>query len=256
MRLATMTACVLAATGCIDLGSDVEMHTDGVTAKDGYEREFRWESPRPCEVFLHERITDEELRLVQYTLRIHGEEYGLLYQIDDGAELPIRATAFSLTGTDALIVEANDHDLAVYDATGALVYEVHGYDQQDAGLTRVVQHRALAHTNAVEVIGCALPARDELGAVPAFLRNLGAGGRLPGSDVVALPEEAPQILEWDSELSILGALVLQSACTTSTWACPCLRWEEPYTGPVSGWCGRSSTAPPHRDVASRARPGL
>lgn len=249
MKLPSLITALLILSSCTESVSDIDTQSDGVAAKDRYERAFRWSSPRPCDIFLHERITDEQLRLVQYTLQLDGEEYVLLYELDEDEALPIRVTAFSITGSDALIVEASDEALAVYDAAGELIYEVLGYDAQDPRLTRVLQHRELPRTKALEVMSCALPARAELGAVPAFLRNLGAGGRLPGSDVVAMPENAPPILDWNSELSILGSLVLQSACTTSTWACPCLRWEEPYTGPVSGWCsddgapGTPSTSP-------------
>lgn len=234
-----MLCCGLAApTACVALDRpDAHSQADPIAVVEVYERHFRWTDPVPCEVFLHRRITDESARIVEYDARIGEREYSILYSVRSEDSHPLRVDVFEVTGGEGFSLEANEDTVRRLGLDGSLELEVFGYGagRQHTNVRVVVESDADA---ARALLGCALPLRGELGAVPQFLRNRGAGGQVPGApDIVALPGDAPPILEWRGALSFAGVFLREAACTTAGgWSCPCFRWHDPIAGTVDGWC--------------------
>jgi hypothetical protein len=244
-RRATVLACTSLAllSGCLEY--DVESTPYSVAVVDEYEQPFHWDEPRPCDIFLHERVTDEESRFVEHHARVGDRELAILYSIADPSEPhPLRVDVYELSGEQRLAITADDVNLVVRDALGDASYEVAEYDEAPPVTGIEAAGRPVNDPDALHLLGCALPLRAELGAVPAFLRNRATGGRLPEDpDVVEDSETSPPILEWNGEVTILGSLLLQAACVRAdTWKCPCMSWHDNIAGTVPGWCGDEAVA--------------
>lgn len=214
----------------LDVGNDEE----GVAVVDRYEREFEWTSPDSCRIYLDQRVTDQEARLVEYAAELDGEPLSVVYWFDEAAPRPVRVDVIAAAGP-TLSAELDAEQLVVRGPDGEIALEVTGYGRGPAD-TAVDAIAPLDEASLLALARCALPLRVELGPVPPFLRNLDVPGRLgEDPDVSEGSSEAPPILDWDGPVSVLGALLLQAACTrTDGWACPCLEWSE--LTHVEGWC--------------------
>lgn len=222
----------LTATACaIDpIGSDEER----VAVVDQYGREFRWDAPEACTVFLDRRITDQEARVVEYLARVDGAPASILYALHEGSELPVRVEVYAPGGAH-LAIALDEERLVARGRDGEVALEVVGYaggpDATEITVAAPIDEAALLALTA-----CALPLRAELGPVPPFLRNQDVPGRLSDDpDVSQGSSDARPILPWSGRASILGALLLQAACTQPDgWACPCLAGSG--LAEVDGWC--------------------
>jgi hypothetical protein len=210
----------------------------GVVIVDTYNREFSWSDPSPCTVFLHRRVTDQKSHLVEYDVRMGTRELSVLFTVDPGSNLPLAARVFDGSGGMLVTIEADDHDLRVHDRDRSDVVAVAGYPGTAAD-TSIEVNGTLEDDDALALLRCALPLRDELGAIPPFLLNREEGGRLPGDpDISSTPtEQDPVLTEWDADLTLLGAFTRASVCLQQDgWACPCFHVEHPAAGEVQGWC--------------------
>jgi hypothetical protein len=253
-RAAAAVALVSSLSACTDL--DPTETPNPIAVVDEYEQRFQWDAPRECDILVHRRITDEDARSVEYHARVGQREMAALYSIGDpDSEYPVRVAVFDLAGRQPLGVTANDRDLLILGADGEPSVEVRHYDDT-AAVSRVERiGPPIKDGYALHLLGCALPLRVEMGAVPAFLRNRASGGRLPEDpDVVADPETSPAILDWQGQGTILGALLLQASCTQpDNWKCPCLSWNDAIAGSVPGWCDSEPDRPAGNAVDSPGR---
>ena len=60
--------------GCAGDPSDVVGGPQKIAVVDTYEKDFAFETPVPCKLLLHRRITDDEARYVEYDARIGDTE--------------------------------------------------------------------------------------------------------------------------------------------------------------------------------------
>jgi hypothetical protein len=219
------------AAPSLDIGNDEE----GVAVVDRYDREYEWTAPDACRIYLDQRVTDQDARIVEYAAELDGEPLSVVYWFDEAALLPVRVDVIARAGR-TLSAELDAEHLVVRGADGEIALEVTGYGRGPAE-TVIDAVAPLDEDSLLALSQCALPLRTELGPVPPFLHNLDVPGRLGDDpDVSQGSSEAPPILDWDGPVSVLGALLLQAACTQSDgWACPCLEWSELTR--VEGWCG-------------------
>lgn len=228
---ATLAGCGLDTSGIHD-------QDHGVLIVDTYAREFVWDAPAPCTVFLHRRVTDQRSYLVEYDARVGSRELSVLFSVDPESGLPLVARVFDAGGTLLLAIEADDHALRVHDRDQVEVVAVDGYAAAKSD-TLVQVNGLLEDDDALALLRCALPLRDELGAIPPFLLNREAGGRLPGDpDISSSPtEQEPLLADWDGELTLLGSFTRASLCLQRDgWDCPCFQLDHPAAGEIDGWC--------------------
>lgn len=229
-----LIACVVASSAACAAPLDVGSDEEGVAVVDRYEREFAWSSPDACRVYLDQRVTDQDARVVEYAAELDGEPVSIVYRLDEAAPRPVRVDVFAAAGP-TLSAELDADHLVVRGADGEVALAVDGYGRGPAD-TLVDAVAPIDEASLLAVARCALPLRAELGPVPPFLRNQDVPGRLGDApDVSQGTSDPPPILAWDGPVSILGALLLQAACTQPDgWACPCLDWSD--LARVEGWC--------------------
>lgn len=226
----------VSVTAC-SLPPDVANSHEHIAVVDRYDREYTWPTPESCNVYLDQRITDQEARLVEYEAEQEGAAMSVVYSLDAAAKHPLRLDVYS--GPElTLSAELDPEHLVMRDRYGAVALEVDGYGRSEAETT-VRSYAKIDQAAQLALTRCALPLRGELGPIPPFLRNLDLSGRLGEQpDVSQGSSDAPKIVNWDGPVSLLGALLLQAACTRSDgWKCPCLEWQ--HLVHVEGWCGGS-----------------
>jgi hypothetical protein len=228
---------ITAMVGGCAAPDDVSSNNELVAVVDDYEQTYSWSDPSQCEVYLHQRVTDQSARIVEYLARVGGDELSILYAMDETAELPMRIEVVHARGGDGLAIAFDSDRMVVGDGDGNTIVSVTDYAAGE-GNSAIDVGGATASPELVSLLRCALPVRRELGAVAPFLTNKEQPGRLPDApDISQGSEDASPIIDWTADVTIPGSLVLAAACVqTDGWACPCLAWNDQLTGLVSGWC--------------------
>jgi len=231
---------VLALTGCAaPPDSDVGSTSSHDAVIKVYDRDLQLTQPRACAIHLLQRATDESARTVEYDARVGEHAASIVYSIVAASPYPLQVSLYDPHGANTFSVAASDHALQVLGPGGALLRSVDGYDQAEAQTT-VTGSGPIDDRDGLTLLGCALAGRAELGAVPAFLRNLASGGLVPGQPDVGHSTENPTPIlpDWMGSVSLLGSFWLMSSCLdTSGWHCGCGQgMNDPVVGPVAGWC--------------------
>jgi hypothetical protein len=218
----------------------------GTTVLDVYERQYDFVKPAHCNAFIHQRAVDEESHFVEYEARIGGQERSLVYTLLPDEARPLRASVYIVSEGSARLsfaIEIGPDEVMVKNGEQQPVLTVSRFAGPRAA-TGTVGSGEIDDAAGLELLGCTLPIRTELGAVPAFLLNRGTGGRDPARPEVSRGSaNAPPLLTWTSPLSLLGAYTLASACLHlgnerhRGWDCPCLTDQhDRLVGPIEGWC--------------------
>ena len=232
-KLTAALALAALTPGCAT-DDDVASSDQRYSVVDSYDQEFGWDTP-PCAVYLDTRTTDEEARVVEYVAELAGQRLALVYRLVAEEPLPMRAEVFDHDGQRLVGAAFDATDLTIDGSDGSRL-EVRGFTGFESE-TQVSGSLTVRSSEAVALLGCALPVRPTLGAVPAFLHNRD-GGRLPDEpDVGQGSEDRPPLVTWNGRTSILGGVLLLAACGNPWgWRCPCLAWSDPIAGEVPGWC--------------------
>lgn len=230
---------LFALAGCSGLPGGIGSSAAHDAVAKRYDQEVQFDAPRACDLYLVQRTTDEEARVVEYDAQIGGRPISIVYSIVPDDPYPLQLGVYDASGTNTFDVVAADHALEVRDVDGAVLRHVDGYDGAE-GATAVSGSGQIDDADGLALLGCALADRSTLGDIAAFLRNLSSGGEVPGAPDVgqSSANSAPLLPDWKGNTSLLGAFWLMSGCLdASGWRCGC--WQsmnDKVIGPVPGWC--------------------
>lgn len=204
---------------------------------DDYRKEFAFELPVPVTIFVERRIVDYQARVADYLVRIDGRELEVVYALNPDEPLPLRVEVFDAQSAELLAVaRADDRVLEIGNADRNLV-NVERYTDPSAATLHRLADGALDPA-AVTALNTALPARVELGTIPAFFLN--RDDVKPASDgVVSTTGTARPVLPtWSANVSLLGAYVLGGSCvdgrTGIDYHCRFCEWDGGPAGLVDG----------------------
>jgi hypothetical protein len=233
----TLFAPLVLCTISLGCAGTPPVHSDHASVQviEEYERDIAYTDPVQCNVFLHRRIIDDVARIVEYDARVHDQELSVTYSIEKGSPAPLKVSVYRSAPGVFLESQASDHQLTVLVQNQPTLT----VDAYDGSSSMPVQGSQSVQDDAVlELLGCVLPMRAELGAIPAFLLNRASSGALDGQPNISHQSSADQpILDWHGNVSMLGAFLLQGVCLRSdAWSCPCFQWKDSIVGEVHGWC--------------------
>jgi hypothetical protein len=227
------------SAGCVAAPS---AGSDPALAVEHIEREFTFEAPVAATIYVHTRRVDHAAHAAEYDVEVGGRRLQVVYELRPGEELPLRTAVYAAAGPPLLVSEADDRQLRVGDAE-RWILQVGDYTEPGEAIPLEMSPAPL-DVDAIAVLRAALPARPEVGAVPAFFTNR-AGGEPVGPDGLVSSTSADRpLVDWSDDTSILGALTLAGVCLRGAgWDCPCFTWQDPLVGALEGACARGVVFP-------------
>jgi hypothetical protein len=215
----------LATIGCTAPFADDEAaigrSSRGQNVVDEYDRSFEFDAPEACTMFVRRRMVDETRWVAAFEVEM-PRPITIVYRLAPGDELPVRAMATTPRGEAIVELRMSPTKLTVSGANG----DVLAVDDYLTAARPVAAGESTLHEavpDALKAMRCLLPAQTLLGAVPAFVLNRSTQ-RLDNG-VATRTADAPPIVVWRDDVSILGALWIAatglSAGSSLAWTPSC-----------------------------------
>ena len=195
------------------------------------DREFRFSAPLAATLYIDYRAVSYPAHTVEFRVVADGTPLVVTYAIDPRSQLALATRIYDgATIAPLLTLAADDHDLEVTAGAGGDTLAVRGYTRPGSA---EVSGAAMAIAASLRpVLDAVLPARSELGPVPAFWQNIDQNDGGNGGIGHTSSNGKPLLDTWSAPVSLLGALFLQGPCLDprAGYACPCMHVDAPAVG--------------------------